>query len=164
MATVSRRRAVLLLVGLLTAMSFAQPATADVTIFGGTIRSGSNHPLFGTALGMGIALFGLEFEYAKIQGNDAKGIASLQTGMFNLQLRTPEIGRFRAYGTVGGGMHRERLGEAGDTGFSINGGGGLSIGLMGPVRVRVDYRRFRLRWRSEGRTPHRVYAGLSLTF
>ena len=84
--------------------------------------------------------------------------------MFNVLLRTPELGRFRAYGTIGGGMYRKRVGNARDTGFGTNGGAGLSVGLMGPVRVRIDYRLFRLGWQSAEHTPHRVYAGLSLAF
>ena len=164
MAIVAGCRATLVVVSLLLVIGIARPAAADVTIFGGTTQSGGNRPVVGGALGLGIALFGLEFEYANTQGDDTNGIPSLQTGMFNVLLRTPEISRFRAYGTIGGGMYREQLRETGDTGFGTSGGGGLSIGLMGPVRVRLDYRRFRLGRRSAGRTPHRVYAGISLTF
>ena len=60
-------------------------------------------------------------------------------------LQTPvEIFRTQFYGTTGGGVYRERLGVRQETHFGTNVGGGAKIRLVGPLRVRLDYRIFRL--------------------
>ena len=112
MAIVVGRIATVVGLSLVCVVGSSVPASADVTIFGGTVRAGESRSVVGGALGLGIALFGLEFEYANARGNAERGLPSLQTGMFNVMLRTPELGRFRAYGTVSGGMYRERIGGA----------------------------------------------------
>jgi opacity protein-like surface antigen len=74
------------------------------------------------------------------------------------------------YGTVGGGYYRVRFEELDvqDTGFGTNVGGGVKIDLAGPLRVRLDYRVFRLGDEFEAdlveATSQRFYAGVNLAF
>ena len=150
----------LVLIGLCTTLSLAPPAAADLTVFGGTTRSKTGRPVVGGALGLAVGIVGLEFEYAYDQGSDS----SLQTGMFNGLLVSPPKAGIRVYGTIGGGMSRGRTAGISHTGFAASGGGGLHVGLRGPVSIRLDYRRFRLGPKAERRTPHRVYVGMTLTF
>ena len=48
------------------------------------------------------------------------------------------------YGTAGAEGYSETLGACEETHFGTNIGGGAKIKLLGPVRVRLDYRIFRL--------------------
>ena len=85
--------------------------------------------------------------------------------MFNLLLQTPfAVSRLQFYATVGGGMYQERLLGQEDTGFGTNVGGGVKISLAGPLRLRLDYRAFRLGDGTLHRTPQRAYAGLNIAF
>ena len=160
MARMIGRRCGLGAIGLCTALSIAQPAAADLTVFGGATRSDASRPVLGAALGLTVGIVGLEFEYANARGD----ASSLQAGMFNVLLLTPPRGGIRVYGTVGGGLYRDRLVGTGSTGFGASGGGGISVGLIGPLRMRLDYRRFRLGTQAARRTPHRVYVGVTLAF
>ena len=71
---------------------------------------------------------------------------------------------FQPYFTTGGGLYRETLGTHQDTSFALNTGGGVKIALIGPVRLRVDYRVFRLGSGALHSPAHRIYAGLNLKF
>ena len=50
------------------------------------------------------------------------------------------------------------------TGFAPNSGGGVKVNLAGPVRLRVDYRVFKLGSGALYSPAHRVYAGINLKF
>ncbi len=85
--------------------------------------------------------------------------------MGNLLLQTPiPVLGFQPYVTGGVGIYRETLGEHHDTGFGVNTGGGVKISLIGPLRLRVDYRVFKLGSGALYSPAHRVYAGLNLNF
>ena len=92
---------------------------------------------------MSLIVVGFEFEY----GNTSEGTddlaPSLRTGMLNGVIQTPT--RTQLYLTAGGGFYRERLGDASETSFGTNIGGGIKLPLAGPVRLRLDYRVFTLR-------------------
>jgi hypothetical protein len=80
-------------------------------------------------------------------------------------IQTPlDVGGFQLYGTIGGGVYRERLVEHQETHFTSNLGGGAKIRLLGPLRLRLDYRLFRLQGNPLHSTYHRVYAGANLAF
>jgi opacity protein-like surface antigen len=80
-------------------------------------------------------------------------------------LQTPvDIFGFQPYITGGMGVARERLGAHVDTSFVPNTGGGVKVALAGPLRLRVDYRVFRLGGDALHSSAHRVYAGLNLRF
>ena len=69
------------------------------------------------------------------------------------------------YATIGGGCYRIRFEplDVQDTGFGTNLGGGVKIDLVGPLRLRLDYRVFKLSDQFDDRgideTSQRFYAG-----
>ena len=81
--------------------------------------------------------------------------------MVNLLAQAPfVISRLQFYGTIGGGLSREKAENLTETYRASNVGGGVKIVVSGPIRLRVDYRIITFR-----RTRnHRVYAGLNLAF
>ena len=64
----------------------------------------------------------------------------------------------------GGGFYQEKLSAHSDSGFGLNTGGGVKVSLAGPVRLRVDYRVFRLGANALNTTSQRIYAGINLKF
>ena len=86
--------------------------------------------------------------------------------MGNVLVQTPiPLAGLQFYATTGAGIYRERLGTTHrETNVAANTGGGVKISLLGPVKVRVDYRVFRLSGAPIHRTPQRVYVGLNLGF
>jgi hypothetical protein len=80
-------------------------------------------------------------------------------------IQTPAaIGGVQLYGTSGLGVYRERLGEVSETALAANIGGGVKIGVAGPLKLRLDYRLFRLRGSPIHDVYHRAYAGATLGF
>ena len=61
-------------------------------------------------------------------------------------------------------LFHETLGSESETNVGLNTGGGVKVTLVGPVRVRVDYRVFKLGGGALNSPAHRVYAGLTLAF
>ena len=148
-------------------------AYADATLFLGATTSPSNRTTKGFAIGAGLLFLGFEFEYADTTDDLPTLSPALKTGMGNLLLQTP--GSFfgiQPYYTVGGGVYHESLQTSGpipsslvdNTGFGLNTGGGVKISLIGPIRLRVDYRVFSLKNGALVSPTHRVYAGLNLKF
>jgi hypothetical protein len=68
------------------------------------------------------------------------------------------------YATIGAGGYQESLGEADETHVGVNIGGGVKIPLLGPLRVRVDYRVFQLRGTPIHSTYQRFYVGGNIAF
>lgn len=123
----------------------AAPAYADITGFIGATVTPANRLAKGFAVGGGLLVIGFEFEYSDTSDDAAAGVPSLKTGMGNVLLQPPApIFGFEPYFTAGGGVYRERLDPHVDTSFGTNIGGGVKVTLIGPLRVRVDYRMFRL--------------------
>src|SRR5690606_40368368 len=83
---------------------------------------------------------------------------SLTTGMGNILVQTPFSG-VQLYGTAGGGVYRERLGDVQETNLGLNFGGGVKFAILGPLRARLDYRVFNLRGEALHPTVQRFYAG-----
>lgn len=141
------------------------PARADATLFIGSTTTPTNRLAKGFAIGAGLVVVGVEFEYARTAEDTTRQAPAFDTGMGNLVLQTPvAFAGLRPYFTTGGGVYRERLGETQETHVGLNTGGGLKISLIGPIRARVDYRVFTLRGNPLHKTVHRVYAGVNLTF
>jgi hypothetical protein len=174
-----RLRPLLPLIGVLLAIS-SRPAFADATLFLGKASVGSaaiatKPTIKGFAIGAGLLIVGVEFEYASNPEDAANYVPALRTGTGNVYVQTPiAIAGLRFYATTGGGFYREtgagaRIAETQKTGFASNVGGGVKISLVGPLKVRVDYRVFKLHgersqllpWRS---TVQRIYAGINLGF
>lgn len=151
--------AVLLLVGL------ARPASADITGFFGFSPTPETHGARGFAVGFGVLVVGFEFEYSSISEDEIDGAPSLRTGSGNILVQTPiEVSGMQLYGTIGGGLYRERLEDRQETSFGTNLGGGVKIRLMGPLRLRLDYRLFHLNGDPLHETYHRFYAGANIGF
>ncbi len=139
------------------------PARADATAFLGANTTPSNRPAKGFAVGMGLIIVAFEFEYAAT--SDDVAAPSLKSFMGNVLLQAPlPIFGFQPYFTTGGGIYRETLGAHEATGGGTNVGGGVKISLAGPLRLRVDYRVFKLGSGALNSPAHRAYAGLNLKF
>jgi len=161
----SRTRSILLSALLLVASPSA--AFADATLFLGANTTPSTRATKGFAVGFGLLLIGFEFEYSSASDDVEDDAPALKTYMGNILLQTPfEIGGFQPYFTVGAGGYQESLEAIShqETNFATNIGGGVKVGLLGPVRLRVDYRMFRLTGGALNSPAHRVYAGLNLKF
>lgn len=158
------RARTLALAALLLAVSTGA-ARADITGFIGATTTPANRQAKGFAIGTGLLIIGFEFEYASTSDDPTVGAPSLTTGMGNVLLQTPSaFFGFQPYFTTGGGLYRETLGTHQDTSFAVNTGGGVKITLIGPLRLRVDYRVFKLGSGALYSPAHRVYAGLNLKF
>ena len=142
-----------------------QPAHADGTLFLGAQTTPSNRPSRGFAIGFGVLFVGFEFEYASVSEDVEASAPSLKTGVGNVLLQTPvPIYGFQPYFTTGGGVYRERLNQREETSFATNIGGGVKVSLAGPLRLRVDYRVFKLGSGALTSPTHRLYGGLNLSF
>jgi hypothetical protein len=162
----SRLRA-LALAGVIIAAG-ATPARADATAFIGANTTPENRRVEGLAIGAGLLLVAFEFEYASTpESSNPLGTSapSLKTGSGNVLIQAPfAIAGFQPYATAGAGLYNESLGAYHHTGFAPNIGGGVKITLVGPLRLRVDYRVFKLGDAARYSPAHRIYAGLNLKF
>ena len=139
-------------------------ASADLTVFAGRTSTPAAPATRGAALGISLQPVGIEFEYAGTPADRAAGNPALRTGLFNLILGAPRRGRFRIYGSVGGGLYRQRLDTHAQVGLAASAGGGVNVSLAEPLRVRLDYRVLALRGAARHRRPRRVYVGLNVAF
>lgn len=141
------------------------PAAADITAFLGVTPTPETRLARGIAAGGGLVVVAFETELAWIGEDAGNGRPGLTTVMGNVLLQTPvAIGGVQLYGTSGLGVYRERLGETSETAVAANLGGGLKIGVAGPLKLRLDYRLFRLRGAPIHDVYHRAYAGATLGF
>jgi len=140
-------------------------ASADATAFIGANTSPANRTVKGIAVGAGLLIIGFEFEYADTTDDVSAGAPSLKTGTGNMLLQTPiAFAGFQPYFEIGGGVYHEELATVSHTGFAGNTGGGVKISLIGPIRLRVDYRVFTLKNGALTSPAHRIYAGLNVKF
>jgi hypothetical protein len=153
----------------LAAVPFASaPAAADATAFIGVYTNPERQQMRGFAGGASLIIVGLEGEYASAGEDETEGIPSLTTFSGNVFAQTPfPIFGTRFYATTGVGVYREKVDaiDHSETNLVFNTGGGAKITLIGPLRVRLDYRVMKLR--GEPLRPsvvHRVYAGVNLAF
>jgi hypothetical protein len=146
-------------------LALASPAWADLTAFVGTGTTPSKRTARGFAVGAGLLVIGFEFEYSDIKEDPVQGAPSLRTGMGNVLFQTPfSIHGLQPYFTSGAGLFREQLGDATETSFGANTGGGVKMSIFGPLRARFDYRVFKLRGDPLFSTVHRVYIGGNIKF
>lgn len=140
-------------------------AWADVTAFLGSTPGDTGRSVRGLAIGAGLLIVGVEFEYAQTGGEPSADGPARRTGMGNLLLQTPlAIGGVQPYLTTGVGLYRERTDQGQETHVGVNVGGGAKITVAGPLRLRVDYRVFSLRGQPVTPRVHRVYVGANLRF
>jgi hypothetical protein len=158
-------RAGAIILGIVLSALWAAPASAAVTAFIGANVSPASRQARGGALGFGLVIIGFEFEYAASPDDPSAAAPSLKTGSANVLLQTPiAIMGVQPYVTAGGTIYRETLGAHEDTSGGVNTGGGVKISLAGPLRLRVDYRVFKLGSGALTSPAHRIYAGLNVKF
>lgn len=152
------------LCALLLVVVTALPARADLTAFAG-LQSGDLRPTTGISAGLGMLLVGWEVEVARAVQQQRDGVPSVTTGTGSLYIQNPiPIAGVQFYAIAGAGLYRERLEPTHQqTDVHIALGGGAKFTLTGPLKLRVDYRTFRMR-HARTSSPHRVYAGLTLAF
>lgn len=156
-------RAVALAIAL--SLATAAPAFADLTGFIGATTTPANRQTRGFAVGLSLVIVGFEFEYSDTTDAPSALAPSLKSGSANGLLQTPvAFFGFQPYITAGADLYRETLGAHQDTSFGLNTGGGVKISLIGPLRLRVDYRVFKLGSNALYSPVQRVYAGLNLAF
>ncbi len=162
--------AVLAILALSVAPAMAQmEVPVNVTAFTGVAMVPDAHRALGVAAGLILidAPIRLEFEYGRTGSDPATAVPEIRTfaGNFHVQPRQPW--RLQIYGTVGIGIYRmlldHRSSEAND---ATNVGGGAKLSLVGPLKLRLDYRRFSLaairgQYHSN---EHRFYAGITAGF
>ena len=149
----------------LVLFGLATPAAADITGFLGLTTTPSTRASRGLALSGGFVIVGFEFEFSDTSEDRAEAAPGLRSGMLNIQLQTPvPVARTLFYATMGGGLYQESLGTVSSTNIGTNIGAGAKIQLVGPLRLRLDYRVFKLRDSLISDSYHRLYAGLNLGF
>jgi hypothetical protein len=138
----------------------ASPARADLTAFIGLSPTPENHLTRGFAIGVSLLVIGFEFEYAHLSEEQDEALPGLKTYSGNLLVQTPTSTQL--YATIGGGGYQEALGPLQESHVGINLGGGIKFPLLGPIRVRADYRVFQLRGSPIHTTYQRFYVGGNL--
>ena len=143
-------------------------AFADATAFIGVNTNPERQALRGFAGGFGFLVVGFEGEFAQAGEDESAAVPSLLTISGNVYVQTPiPVFGTRFYAITGAGVFREEVDaiDHGETNLVFNTGGGAKITLIGPLRLRLDYRVLKLR--GEPRRPstvHRLYAGINLGF
>jgi opacity protein-like surface antigen len=162
----TRSRVGILVAALAAWLGACEPASADLTAFvglsgGPAVRSG-----WGVAAGFGVVVVGFEVEYADTRESIEDVAPRTRTASGNLLVQTPvALGGVQIYGTAGGGGYHQNLGVSSETNTCVNLGGGVKVNLVGPLRVRIDYRYFRFQGQPFGpENVHRVYVGANLRF
>lgn len=158
-----RNSASILMLSLAILAAFAAPARADITAFIGMTPTPDNHMARGFGVGVGLLIVGFEFEYANIAEDDFEQLPGLKTYSGNVLVQTPTPG-VQLYGTIGAQGYQEKAGILEETNFGTNIGGGAKINLIGPLRVRLDYRLFKLHGSPVHDVYQRFYAGVNLKF
>ena len=159
----TRNIASILTLTLLVLAASAAPARADITAFIGMSPTPHNHAVKGFGVGVGLLIVGFEFEYANLTEDTFEELAGLKTYSGNVLVQTPTP-TVQLYGTLGAQGYQEFLGAIEETNFGTNIGGGAKINLVGPLRVRFDYRIFKLHGEPLHETYQRFYVGANLKF
>ena len=116
------------------------------TAFLGANTTPANRPVKGFAVGVGLLVVGFEFEYADTSDDPPSLAPSLKTGMGNVLLQTP-VAIFGLPAVLHDRRRRlpaRRSARTRTRASALNTGGGVKISLVGPLRLRVDYRVFKL--------------------
>jgi opacity protein-like surface antigen len=149
----------------LALLATARPASADLTAFLGVTPTPENRIVRGFSGGLGLLIVAFEFEYANTTESEDEPLPGLRTWSGNVLLQTPlELSGVQIYGTAGFGGYQEELRDVSETSTAVNLGGGVKIRLLGPLRLRLDYRVFKLHGSPLHETYQRLYAGANFTF
>ena len=143
----------------------ASPARADITAFIGMTPTPQRHTLKGASAGAGLVIIGFEVEFAHIGEDTLAELPGLQTYSGNVLIQTPiPVMGAQFYGTAGAEAYRETLGDIQETHVGTNIGGGAKIKLIGPIRIRLDYRIIKLQGTPIHNVYQRFYVGGNLKF
>lgn len=167
MSLVTRTRAVAptLAAALALLAVTAAPARADITAFLGLSPTPARHTVKGFSGGLSLLVVGFEFEYSHLGEETSEALPGLKTYSGNVLVQTPvEVKGTQFYATAGGGGYQEYLAARDEKHFSLNFGGGIKVRVLGPVRLRLDYRVFRLQGEPLYPTYQRFYAGANVAF
>ena len=150
-AFTGRVLASLMMLGVSAAVAVAQtPAPpVNLTAFAGLAMVPDAHAVSG--IGVGVrpqpGPVSIEFEYSNSQIDRTRSVPSIVTLAGNFLFQVPvRQSRFELYGAFGLGFYvpqpdRQR-GEDADSAWNF--GGGTKVTLAGPLKLRMDYRVFRL--------------------
>jgi hypothetical protein len=142
----------------------------SATAFVGTAMTPDPHVAAGVAVGVRPrpTPLSLEFEYSRSGSDPAESVPAIVTLSGNLLLQWPvQPSRYQFYGTVGVGLYVLSLdGQSSEANDVWNIGGGAKIRLAGPLKLRGEYRAFRLapivgEYHSN---EHRLYVGIVAGF
>lgn len=143
----------------------AAPARADITAFLGMSPTPERHIVKGFSGGLSLLVVGFELEYSHLGEDTLKALPGLKIYSGNVLVQTPiEIKGTQFYATAGVGGYQEYLAARDEKNFGLNLGGGIKVRVLGPVRLRLDYRVFRLKGEPLYQTYQRFYAGANLAF
>jgi len=157
------RASLISVLALIAVLASVRPASADLTAFLGVTSTPENRTLGGFAAGGGFLIVGFEFEYANLTEDTFEQLTGLKTYAGNVLVQTPTP-TVQLYGTIGAQGYQENLGNREETNFGTNIGGGAKINLIGPFRVRLDYRIFKLQGEPLHDVYQRFYVGANLKF
>lgn len=165
LVTRTRTLAPVLALTVLFLCSTAAPARADITAFLGLSPTPERHTVKGFSAGLSLVVVGFEFEFAHLGEDPLDALPGLKTYSANVFVQTPvDVKGTRFYATAGGSGYRENLDARQESHVGFNVGGGLKVRVLGPVRLRLDYRVFQLRGDPLYSTYQRFYAGANLAF
>jgi len=140
----------LIAVALSTAAAVAQTpeSPVNVTALTGVAMAPSAHAAIGVAVGVRPrpSPVSLEFEYSRSRSDPAVGVPAFVTFAGNLLVQLPlPPARFQFYVTFGVGLYVLSLNNhSSEPNDARNVGGGVKVTLAGPLKLRLDYRSFRL--------------------
>ena len=155
-----------------TASAVAQTRESPVNVaaFAGVAMAPGPHAAIGVAVGVRPrpGPVSLEFEYSRSRSDPPAGVPAIVTFSGNLLVQLPiRPSRFQFYGTFGVGFYVLLLDHhSSEPNDARNFGGGVKITLAGPLKLRMDYREFRLA-RIGGEyhsNEHRFYVGIVTGF
>jgi hypothetical protein len=155
-----------------TAPAVAQgwEAPINATAFAGAAMTPDPHVAIGIAVGLRPrpTPVALEFEYSRSGSDPAEGVPAIVTFSGNVLLQFPvQASRYQFYGTFGVGVYGLSLDSKSSEPEGVwNFGGGAKITVAGPLKLRVDYRAFRLAPipREYHSNEHRLYLGIVAGF
>ena len=153
-------------------LATAAPARADATLFAGALSAGGGRSVVGGSIGLFAretrSVIGFEIDYTRTLGGARTTSPRISTFGGSLLVQVPIVDRrMNAYAAFGGTLYQEATPDDKSAGGAFNVGGGVKVTLAGPLKLRLDYRFFRVRFveASTGSThPQRVTIGLALAF
>jgi hypothetical protein len=150
-AFAGRVLAPLMMLGLSAGAAVAQTPTGPVnlTAFAGAAMVPDAHAVSG--IGVGVrpqpGPVSIEFEYSRSRSDPTRPVPAIVTLAGNFLVQVPvRQSRFELYGAFGVGFYvlqpDPQSGEDADSAWNF--GGGAKVTLAGPLKLRIDYRVFRL--------------------